>query len=32
MTNDEKAIAKHAEWAGKIEVIAKAPVGTKESS
>src|SRR5574344_2072440 len=30
MTNDEKAIAKHAEWAGKIEVIAKAPVGTKE--
>src|SRR5574344_2465689 len=30
MTNDEKAIAKHAELAGKIEVIAKAPVGTKE--
>ncbi len=30
MDNNEKAIKMHEEWAGKIEVIAKAPVGTKE--
>ena len=30
MANESKAIQKHAEWAGKIEVIATAPVGTKE--
>jgi malate dehydrogenase (oxaloacetate-decarboxylating) len=30
MDVNEKAIKMHEEWAGKIEVIAKAPVGTKE--
>ncbi len=30
MDNKELAIAKHTEWKGKIEVIARAPVGTKE--
>ena len=30
MDNNEKAIKMHEEWAGKNEVIAKAPVGTKE--
>ena len=30
MDNKELAIAKHTEWQGKIEVIARAPVGTKE--
>ena len=30
MDNNEKAIKMHEEWAGKIEVIAKAPVGSKE--
>ena len=30
MANESIAIQKHAEWQGKIEVIAKAPVGTKE--
>ncbi|MBP5260883.1 MAG: NAD-dependent malic enzyme [Clostridiales bacterium] len=30
MANESIAIQKHAEWAGKIEVIATAPVGTKE--
>ena len=30
MDINEKAIKMHEEWAGKIEVIAKAPVGTKE--
>ena len=30
MDNNEVAIQKHTEWAGKIEVIARAPVGTKE--
>ena len=30
MSNESIAIQKHAEWKGKIEVIATAPVGTKE--
>ncbi len=30
MTNDEKAMQMHEQWGGKIEVIAKAPVSTKE--
>ena len=30
MDNNELAIQKHTEWEGKIEVIARAPVGTKE--
>ena len=30
MDNNEIAIQKHTEWQGKIEVIARAPVGTKE--
>ena len=30
MDNNEKAIKMHEEWAGKIEVIATAPVGSKE--
>ena len=30
MDNNEKAIKMHEEWAGKIEVIAKAPVSSKE--
>ncbi|MCR4689185.1 MAG: NAD-dependent malic enzyme [Saccharofermentans sp.] len=30
MTNDEKAMQMHEQWGGKIEVIATAPVGTKE--
>jgi len=30
MDNKEIAIQKHTEWKGKIEVIARAPVGTKE--
>ena len=30
MDNNELAIQKHTEWKGKIEVIARAPVGTKE--
>ena len=30
MDVNEKAIKMHEEWAGKIEVIAKAPVGSKE--
>lgn len=30
MDNNELAIQKHTEWQGKIEVIARAPVGTKE--
>ncbi|SCW28412.1 malate dehydrogenase (oxaloacetate-decarboxylating) [Ruminococcaceae bacterium YRB3002] len=30
MAEVSKAIQKHTEWKGKIEVIAKAPVGTKE--
>ena len=30
MANESKAIQKHTEWKGKIEVIARAPVGTKE--
>ncbi len=30
MDNKELAIAKHTEWQGKIEVITRAPVGTKE--
>lgn len=30
MDNNEIAIQKHTEWEGKIEVIARAPVGTKE--
>ena len=30
MDNNEIAIQKHTEWKGKIEVIARAPVGTKE--
>ena len=30
MNNNELAIQKHTEWEGKIEVIARAPVGTKE--
>ncbi|MCR5047978.1 MAG: NAD-dependent malic enzyme [Saccharofermentans sp.] len=30
MDNNELAIQKHTEWEGKIEVIARAPVGSKE--
>ena len=30
MNNNELAIQKHTEWEGKIEVIARAPVGSKE--
>ena len=30
MDNNELAIQKHTEWKGKIEVIARAPVGSKE--
>ncbi len=30
MDNNELAIQKHTEWAGKIEVIARAPVSSKE--
>ena len=30
MANESKAIQKHTEWNGKIEVISRAPVGTKE--
>ncbi len=30
MANESKAIQKHTEWQGKIEVISRAPVGTKE--
>ena len=30
MSNESKAIQKHTEWQGKIEVIARAPVGSKE--
>ena len=30
MDNNELAIQKHTEWKGKIEVIARAPVSTKE--
>ena len=30
MDTNEIAIQKHTEWEGKIEVIARAPVGSKE--